>query len=127
MAHRRDIYRREFKGAPQHARLPRRLDALPCMAIVSGYASSLYERFLTAPKWRTVKFVAGTRGGPREETLWCNFPVPTALHDYAFLGRDFTDRPRIARKVKRLTAKLAALPPLERAAIVSTIAGNGYP
>jgi hypothetical protein len=122
-----DLYRREFHSPLEHARLLLALDALPCMVIISGYASSLYERFLKAPKWRTDHFSAMSRGGPREEWLWMNFPDPIALHDYAFLGRDFTDRQRIDRKVKRFASKLAKLPPLERAAVVSTIDQSNSP
>jgi DNA adenine methylase len=118
----RDLYRHEFHTPDEHRTLLGLLDRIGAMVIISGYASSLYAALLRAPKWRTVKFIAGSRGGPREEVLWCNFPDPIELHDYAYLGRDFTDRQRIARKVKRFTAKLANLPSLERNAILASIA-----
>jgi len=127
----RDLYRYEFGLEWQHTSLLYTLDIMAAKVILSGYASSLYSEFFESsknadgtPKWRTVKFIAGSRGGPREEVLWCNFPDPIELHDYAYLGRDFTDRQRIARKVKRFTAKLANLPPLERNAILASIDGR---
>lgn len=118
----RDLYRHEFGSEADHRALLGLLDRIDAMVILSGYASSLYSEFLTAPKWRTVKFIAGSRGGPREEILWCNFPAATELHDYAFLGKDFTDRQRIARKIHRWKMKLKNLPALERHAILASLA-----
>jgi len=87
------------------------------MIMISGYKSQLYRKQLAG--WRCETFQTVTRGGNIAiEHLWMNYPEPTQLHDYSFLGKDFTDRQRIARKIRRLKKKLAALPALERAAIL---------
>lgn len=115
----RDCYRHEMKGEAEHTRLLRILTSLPAMVMVSGYASELYDQALK--DWRRVTFMAQTRGGPKEEVVWMNYPEPKALHDYSYLGEDFHDRCRIARKIKRWTRKLAGLPVLERAAVIDAI------
>lgn len=57
----------------------------------------------------------------KPECVWFNYPPPTALHDYRFLGEDFHDRCRLGRKIARWSRRLAALPPLERAAILDAL------
>ncbi|HKJ76126.1 MAG TPA: DNA adenine methylase, partial [Gammaproteobacteria bacterium] len=63
-----------------------------------------------------------TRGGPRTEALWLSFPAPLELHDYRFLGRDFTDRQRIKRKRARWRRRLQDMEPQERYAILAELA-----
>lgn len=115
----RDLYRCEFATVDEHKRLLALLDASKAMVVLSGYASSLYDALLPAPKWRKLTFIAGSHGGPREECLWMNYPGPEALHDYRFLGSDRTERQRIRRKIQRWQSKLSSLPALERNAIVA--------
>lgn len=114
---RRRRYRCELLTEDDHRRLLYVLTRLPCMVMVSGYASALYSRELVT--WRLVTFQAMTRRGPATEHLWCNFPAPIALHDYRYLGRDFRERERIARKARRWRAKLDQLGALERQAVLS--------
>jgi len=56
-----------------------------------------------------------------DECLWCNFPEPTALHDYRYLGRGFRERERITRKRAGWLTRLSKLPVLERAGLVSAL------
>lgn len=115
----RPIYRCELTDA-DHERLLRVVRALPCMVMLSGYASELYMRALH--DWRLVTFSAITRSGKiATEHLWCNFPAPAALHDYRYLGGDYRERERIKRKVTRWSDRFAALDPLERQAILSEL------
>lgn len=108
-------------GAPgQHRRLLRCLMGLPCMVLVSHYPHPIYDEGLSG--WRVQSYQAGTRGGPRTEGLWANFPEPLALHDYRWLGRDFRERERINRRIARQAARLLAMPPLERAAVIAAAA-----
>jgi DNA adenine methylase len=60
-----------------------------------------------------------------DELLWCNFPEPVELHDYRYLGRDFRERERIARRRRRWLARLAKMPVLERQALVSALLAMG--
>ena len=62
-----------------------------------------------------------TRGGLAEECLWSNFPEPTELHDYRYLGEGFRERERIKRKTTRWTARLARMPLLERRCLLAAL------
>jgi len=111
------IYRHEFT-ADDHRWLLRLVRKLPCLVMVSGYASRLYARELG--DWRLVTFTTTTRGGAAAvEHLWCNFSEPAALHDPRYLGADYRERERIRRKAQRWRRRLAALAPLERQAVLS--------
>jgi DNA adenine methylase len=112
----RPIYDFELDEAG-HVRLLEAIKRLPCMVLISGYASALYEKELAG--WRLVTFTGQTRGRPAIEHLWCNFPPPAALHDYRYLGTDFRERERIGRKARRWRSKLDGLAPLERQAVLS--------
>jgi len=97
---------------------------LPCMVMMSGYYSELYARELA--DWRAISFEAMTRGGkPATEWLWMNFPEPSELHDYRYLGEGFRERERIKRKVNRWKTKLEKMPALERMAIAAALAEVG--
>ncbi len=112
----RDLYRCEFSSRAEHTRLLELAQSSSARWVISGYASSLYSKMLAG--WRTVQFQTTARsGGVRTETLWMNYPAPAAIHDYAHLGTDRTDRQRIRRKINRWTSKLLRLPPLERRAV----------
>lgn len=77
---RRDIYAHELKGDDEHAALLQILAAIPAMIMISGYPSPLYDERLAG--WRRIEYQAQTRGGPKPEVVWMNYPAPTALHDY---------------------------------------------
>jgi hypothetical protein len=118
-ASKRRIYRHEMTTR-DHERLLEIIIALPCMVIISGYASPLYARALAG--WNVHSFNAVTRGGRvAREHVWFNYPLPFELHDYRYLGATFRERERIKRKKARWRTKLAGLPPLERHAILSAI------
>lgn len=112
------IYRHEMTDA-DHARLLEAITGLDCMVMLSGYDNLLYRAALG--DWRRVEYMAPTRGGPREECLWCNFPEPATLHDYRYLGGDFRERERIRRKVTRWQGRFAGMPDLERRAVLSAL------
>ena len=115
----RTRYAYELGDVDEHRALLEILAGLPCMVMVSGYWSRLYEKRLRA--WHSVKFKAMTHGGPRTEWLWSNFPEPVALHDYRHLGASFRERERIKRKKQRWTTRLHRLPMLERQALLAAI------
>lgn len=121
----RNPARRYFKqpfGEDLHERLLLVLSELTLARVpvlLSGYRSPLYDQRLK--KWRRLDYTAQTRGGPRTESLWCNFDPPWSLHDYRYLGANFRERERIKRKKQRWRQKLLAMPLLERAAVLATI------
>jgi hypothetical protein len=109
----------------QHRRLLKVLDSLPCFVMLSGYWSKLYDNTLRNPNrqndWHMDSFQALTRGGPAQEYLWMNYPPPVELHDYNYLGATFRERERIKKKIRRWQRRLAAMPMLERQAMLAAI------
>lgn len=104
----------------KHLELLEIIKSLNCLVMISGYQSEMYDQMLEG--WRREEFTTSDRGGNRRtESLWCNFPEPMELHDYSFLGENFTDRQRIKRKRARWKTKLLNLSRLERLAVMSAI------
>jgi len=117
----RQIYRYEMLGEQEHERLLLLLKSLKCLVMISGYWSQFYANLLS--DWRAVSFQAVTRGGSlATEWLWCNFPEPTELHDYRYLGANFRERERIKRKKARWVNRLRSMPTLERQALSAALA-----
>jgi DNA adenine methylase len=113
------VYRCELER-PGHIALLGVVVRLPCMVMVSGYPSELYDQALSS--WRVVRYRTMTRGGRMaDEFLWCNFPEPVELHDYRYLGRDFRERERIRKRRARWLASLSKMTVLERRAIESAV------
>ena len=118
----RPIYRYEYTDR-QHKDLLDCLKSLPCMVMISGYWSQMYAAALE--DWQVVTFEAITRGGSvATEYLWMNYPEPTVLHDYNYLGDDFRERERIKRKITRWVNRLESLPEVEKNAILAALTGS---
>jgi DNA adenine methylase len=114
------FYEYELAEESEHVALLAQLRALPCMVMISGYWSELYADMLAG--WTTVTYTTTTLGGTvAEEWLWMNYPLPTALHDYRYLGEDYRERERIKRKVSRWRSRLADMPLLERQALMMAL------
>jgi DNA adenine methylase len=111
-------YRHEMT-AEDHRRLVLRLVLSPALVILSGYPSALYDDLLSS--WSTVEFQAMTRGGPRTEKLWFNFPPRASVQWASYAGADFTERQRIKRKAARWAANYRELPPAERLAVLAAL------
>jgi DNA adenine methylase len=119
----RDLYRYEFGSHDEHLSLVSLIRTLPCMVAISGYWSDLYHKMLDG--WRVVTFQAHTRQGMATEYLWMNYPEPTMLHDYRYLGSNFRERERIKRKAKRWVKRFCELDSLQRHAIISELNAAG--
>jgi hypothetical protein len=117
------LYQHEMSDV-DHGRLLRWAIATPCRVMISGYESEMYLQALAG--WRCSRFQAMTRGGLAEECVWANFPEPTELHDYRYLGEGFRERERIKRKKKRWLGKLERMAPLERLCLMSAIADTAH-
>ncbi len=113
----RNRYRHEYT-VDDHRALIATLRRVPASVIISGYPSALYDELLH--DWRSITFQVMTRGGPRTEQLWMNYP-DGAAYSAAFAGKDYIDRQRIKRKAERWKSKYAALPPAERLAIMTAL------
>lgn len=112
------IYEHEMSDA-DHVRLLEVMTALPCPCIVCSYKNELYESRLK--NWTRLDYQNCTRGGPRTESVWLNYPPPSVLHDSRFLGSNKRERERIRRRIRNWTAALNRADPLERQAIVDAI------
>lgn len=87
-----------------------------CNCMISTYPNDLYSEKLK--DWQCYEYESMTRGGVATELLYMNYPQPTELHDYQYLGDDCWDRQRIKRKIQRKIDTLSKLPILEQKAII---------
>jgi len=118
------IYALEFSSTAAHLELLSIIKKIPAAVIISSYFSDLYNLELSS--WTKFNFQTTNRRGTRtSEYLWMNFPQPTELHSYAFLGDNFRERERITRRRIRWTKRLRSLPALERAALLHALNESG--
>lgn len=89
--------------------------------LISTYENKMYEKELAG--WRLAKFNSTTRHGQATEHLYLSYENPEGvLHDYSYIGRDFRERERIKKKIRRHVNRLKQLPAPERNAIIAAIA-----
>jgi DNA adenine methylase len=105
------VYRHDY-ALEDHHRLLKILVEVPCMVMISGYDSDIYNEALKG--WRTVTFPAKTHTGVREESVWLNFAPPKRLHDSSHLGDTFRDRQAFRRRHDRLLSRFQKMPEVER-------------
>lgn len=112
----------EMDTPEEHTDLLTLAKSLPCMVMISGYWSGLYQDALMyeGSPWRCVHYTVSTRGGPREEYCWMNFPEGLELHDTSYAGWDYRQRERIKKKRKRWVRNLLAMNGEERQAMEET-------
>lgn len=108
-----------------HVRLLDWLSRLQVPFALSGYRNTIYDDVSSRFGWRRADFLAMTRGGPRQESLWFNYPSPSVIADPDYAGQDFRDRQRIKRKASRWVERFSSLPSLERQAIISQLVAAG--
>jgi site-specific DNA-adenine methylase len=111
----KDVYNYEF-SRKNHEELLSLLLTMTAKVMISAIPNSLYDQSLKT--WRKVYYKNKTRHGVVTECIYMNYDLHLGeLHDYNFLGIDFTDRQRIKRKIKRLFSRLDGLPEKELAYI----------
>lgn len=116
----RKMYRHEMTD-DDHRELLRVVQTLRCGVMLSGYPSKMYDQALTGWERHTRRVM--TRGHTwRTEVLWCNFS-DDASADYAAAvpGRDWRERDRIKKRLRRWRAKYAAMPVYERTAVLAEL------
>lgn len=119
------MYRHEMT-TQQHQELLAIADRLPCMVMICGYPSELYDT--TLGHWRRFEYQAVTRSGEkRTEVAWCNYPEPKVLHDARYVGSNKREREKVRRRIRRLSSTLLALPDRERQAVLDAVAGIQSP
>jgi len=100
-----------------------------CDVMISTYRNRVYDEMLmhdnplkrNGLKWHRHEFPAMTRGGIATECIYMNYPPPSILHDFRYLGKDYRERERIKKKVNRHRERLNKLPAAERTAILSAL------
>ncbi|MFA5670505.1 MAG: hypothetical protein WC967_14795 [Balneolaceae bacterium] len=110
----KDIYKYEMTDQ-QHIELLKelnRVSELGVMIVISTYDNPIYQEHLKG--WNKHSYKTSIHGKVKIETLYFNYPLPTELHDYRYLGKDCWDRQRINRKVSRKVASILKMPDLER-------------
>ena len=112
------LYRHDLDEV-DHVRLLEVLKDLPCMVMISGYPSALYNGALAG--WRTVSFMAKTHVDRREECVWLNFEAPLKLHDGTHLGSTFRERQSVKRRNQRWIERLDRMPAEERGHLLTLI------
>jgi DNA adenine methylase len=100
------VYRHDLSEA-DHYLLLETLLALPCLVVISGYESRLYEATLS--RWQSISFGVKAHDGVREERLWWNYPPPPRLHDMQYFGDNYRERQNFKRRMERLRRKLSQL------------------
>jgi DNA adenine methylase len=113
------LYDFEFGTPAEHKALLEMAMRLPCLVMISGYRSALYEKILK--RWYVVEIPTMTRGGRRTECLWRNFEEPAILHDSRWAGETYRERERIKRKQQRWSAKFVKMDGRERQAIAAAL------
>lgn len=113
-----NIYAHEWTES-DHITFLEYVKTLECNIMISCYDSFLYEIELDG--WNKHSFKVMTRKGEATETIYFNYKVPSILHDYEYIGDDFTERQRINRKVTRQLNRLKEMHPLERNKLIAAI------
>jgi hypothetical protein len=113
------LYRCELASVPEHEALLRICVGLRCQVMITGYANDLYAQILA--DWPSYTYTNMTRGGPKVETLWCNFSLPGSLHDYRYAGANFRQREQIKRKKMRWIKRIQGMDSIERGALLEAI------
>lgn len=112
----RDVYNYEISRDEHKKLLKLLLSMRAAHIVISAIPNDLYDQALV--NWRKVLYKNKTRRGMVTECLYCNYDIHQGqLHDYSYLGNDFTDRQRIKRKINRLFKRLDSLPDKELAYI----------
>ena len=103
-----------------HRQLLAALKQQRCPVMISGYWSRMYAEELAG--WRTIQFRSMTRGGFEcEEWLWMNYPEPTRLHDYRYVGANYREREKFRRQQKRWSTRLGKMSAVQRLALMSVL------
>ena len=103
----------------QHKELLKLLLSLKCMVMISGYRHAIYDDALSS--WRRIDYKANTRRGLVDESAWMNYPEPTELHDYRYLGNTYREREKFNRRTRRWVDQLNSMPILLRKKIIAAI------
>lgn len=76
---------------------------------ISTYKNQIYADILST--WRLLKFQSVTRKGLATEYLYMNYPEPSQLQDYSYIGSDYREREKYTRIKNNTVRKLSKMQP----------------
>jgi len=110
-----ELYQYEMTGF-EHVELLNAVLGLKSNVMLIHPKCDLYDEFLH--DWRKVEVKVRYHKKTSIECLYMNYPAPSELQDYSFLGNDCWERQRINRKTKAYVNKFKKMPVLERNCII---------
>lgn len=114
----RRIYKHEMSDK-DHFEFLQAAATVKANCMISHYECQMYDEGL--PGWNKEKFKVSYHGQVKEECIYYNYPKPSKLLTYMYVGTDCWDRQRVTRKIERLVKKLNSLPALEKNAVLSRV------
>lgn len=87
--------------------------------MICHYPDTMYDNYLHG--WHKHDYKSMTRAGMADERLYMNYAKPERLHDYRYIGADFTNRQQLKRIRENMINKLSRLDPVLRNCILSDI------
>lgn len=112
------LYKNEFSNE-DHEKLLKIIVKIKHNCMISTYENLLYSSYLS--NWRKKEFKVSVHGHPKKEIIYMNYPEPTDLHDYQYLGKNSSDRQRISRKIHLRIIALQKCQILEQKAIMLSL------
>ncbi len=113
----RAVYGRLEWDDQTHEKFLRQANDLRCRLMVSGYSCPMYEEYLS--DWHREAREVMTRGGLRTDCLWMNYNPRRVVRDTPRMpGKNWRERQRIARKVRRQRLLFSQLPDYEQDALL---------
>jgi len=111
----KNLYKHEMNDL-DHLKLLSAAAGINANVVISSYPNKIYNE--TLKDWCTIEFQSQTRSGTATEKVWYNYPTPTVLHDYKFIGNNYRDRERIKGIILRNASKFKRMPPAEVNALI---------
>lgn len=114
----KEIYTHEMTHE-QHVQFLQECLQLNCMCLIIHPVCDLYDTMLK--DWHKVYVKVRYHRKTSIECLYMNYPEPTNLQDYRYIGKNCWDRQRITKRKKAYLDKFKKMPVLERKAILKEL------
>lgn len=113
------LYKNEMQDPATHKKLLLQAKKIEYPVCINHYPCELYDTMLKG--WRKLEIIGRTRSGMVTDCLYMNYPEPTALHDYRYIGNDYREREMYKKSKKNMLAKFARMTALERSYVISEL------
>ena len=117
-----NYYKYEMKDPATHKNMLSAALKLNCKVLIIHYPNPLYDEMLKG--WRTKDIQGRTRKGMRIERMYMNYPEPTELHDYSFIGDNFRERELLKKSSNNIIDKFKKMSPIKRNYIIDSLKEN---